>query len=205
MAGLVTALSVLASMASAYWAYRAVPRRRRIVVTTYAPCRLRPGESTRASSSRTTRQKSQPRYLTQVVIANQCPYDLTSGDFDQGRPLRIDFGAEFAEAPDVWSSAPGTEPPTWRVEGSAVLVGPDLVRPKSRVMVAARTVGLPDVSTSTPLIAFSVVNIRKEPPSREHAVLDLRMTTMVGLVLAALTVLAVVFALGITVSQQNHW
>jgi hypothetical protein len=65
-------------------------------------------------------------YVATLVVRNTGRLDVAAGAFED-RPLRFDLGAPILETLEVVSQPEGLRAPSTRLEGTAILIGPDKV------------------------------------------------------------------------------
>ncbi|WP_147312425.1 hypothetical protein [Thermomonospora umbrina] len=100
-------------------------------------------------------------YAVDVILAGRGRRDVPSSAFDGG-PLRLDVGAPIVEVLQVIDDPKCSTPtPRVRVDGSALLVGPDLIGRRQRIVFSLLVEDRPTLTCRSPLID---VPVGKGPP-----------------------------------------
>lgn len=80
-------------------------------------------------------------YLITLHIANRSRFDINSGDFDSGAPIRFDLGAKIVDVMKVSSDPETRVTPRVTVAKNQVEVGPSLIRRGQRIAITVLTEG----------------------------------------------------------------
>ncbi|MEU3452875.1 hypothetical protein ABZ671_04640 [Micromonospora sp. NPDC006766] len=141
----VALLALLVAVVTAYFARAAVfPPRRRLSVRLLKPARLlgsAGGEVGDLEVSRKGRVLEDPHIVT-IIMRNTGRHAISSSQFDQDRPIRIDLGAPI-EA--ILSAATGHSATCVAIDDQVILFGPELIRRKQEIQIQALTASAPQV------------------------------------------------------------
>ncbi|SCF23805.1 hypothetical protein GA0070558_1772 [Micromonospora haikouensis] len=128
-------------------------------------------------------------HVLEIRLTCQGRHDIPSAMFDGGQPLRLDVGVPIINVLDT-NSSPDTAPhPEWAADGTAITIGPSLIK-KNQTITFALLVDGPDPQLTCPhppLIDVDVQPGFSEPPG-----LRLSMTLIAIGVVAVLTVAGLV-------------
>ena len=75
--------------------------------------------------------------IVTITVANRSRRDIPSRAFDQQRPLRLDIDAEVLKIVDITSSPRGLTVPRLEADGTAVALGPSLIKTRQTITFSA--------------------------------------------------------------------
>ena len=143
-------------------------------------------------------QKVNDPYIGRLIVENVGQHDIESSSFDKGRPIRfrVDHQGSTGTFLDQENNPPGL-----RVDGDFILVGPELLRSKSKWILSFITDGRPTVK----LVNSYLINVKID----QRLVSDYHRgdwvgytITFIGIIIGALTA-ATIIAIGI-IGLVNH-
>ncbi|WP_146179875.1 hypothetical protein [Micromonospora sp. RP3T] len=189
----VALVGLIISGVAAYFAREALfPPKRRLAIRILAPAQLlRKGsdEVYGLEIERHGRVLENPHIVT-VVIRNTGRHAVASNDFDQGRPIRIDLGARV----ETLLGPPPKQ--IFSVDGSSLLIGPDVFKRKVELVIQVLTSSRPNFdrsSVSEHLVDATVkVEVNRFSESVDIGSRQLRVsaiTASAGMIIAILAIL----------------
>ncbi|XVU20975.1 hypothetical protein ACQPZJ_27310 [Actinoplanes sp. CA-054009] len=139
-------LGIVVALTAAFYAAQAVrPPRRRLTIRTLPPAPLLTKGAEELGAlivSHSDKPVLEPHTVT-VEIRNTGRFALGSDRYDQGRPIRLHLGVPIVELLNVSSTPPRKTAIAHCVTEDDLLVGPDLIRQRERVVLQVLTDGLP--------------------------------------------------------------
>jgi hypothetical protein len=97
-------------------------------------------------------------YIGRLTVENIGRQDIDSGSFDQGRPIRFEVHGARKEATFLDS---GGNPPGLHVRGNEILIGPELLRSRSKWTVAFVADGKPRIALADSYLVNAEIRERR--------------------------------------------
>jgi len=132
-------------------------------------------------------QRVNDPYIGRLTVENVGQHDIESSSFDQGRPIRFLVHHEGEMGTFLGQE---NDPPELRVDDDFILVGPELLRSRSKWTLSFITDGRPTVE----LAESYLINVKIS----QKPAIDQRQTSMASYVLVV-SVIAAIIGLAITI------
>ncbi len=129
-------------------------------------------------------------YVVALRVESRSREDIRSSDFDQGKPLVFDLGAEIVTALAIWADSDDTAP---TIEGSKIKIEPALIKKGQVLHFNLLTDGPSRLSFFSPLVNVKVV----EQDARYRRLNRRRIWTGYPLVCAGL--------IALYINSSRHW
>ncbi|MEV6527439.1 hypothetical protein AB0M43_36495 [Longispora sp. NPDC051575] len=190
-----TGIALVVAVISAVYARLAtLPPPRRLTITLYTSVEMNSGSKAGGSTRRPA-----VRYRTRIQVANDGKHAVTSAHFDQARPVLLELGVPVDKDLDVWPMNQQGATPVCAPVRTDVQLGPDLILPRSRFVIVAKTRSEPTkVGVSAPL-ADTTVRLRYEP--YPDPPLPPRRGALAVAALGTLVLVSAAFVLGVVISH----
>lgn len=156
------AAALLATVAGCWFAWRALlPSRREISITMQPPAALLARES---SSVQDVQVAVDGETITQPTIArleitNRGRHDITSANFHDGRPLRIDLGVPVVRVLEVTAAPLRGDLLRTEIDGTTLKIGPGLLSSGQQLLVQLLVSGTPQSSSGQSFLKHELVDV----------------------------------------------
>jgi hypothetical protein len=138
-------------------------------------------------------------YIGRLIVENAGSQDIDSSLFDQQRPMRFEVQGARKQATFL---DPEGNPPGLHVEGNCILIGPELLRSKSKWTISFVTDGRPKVV----LAKTYMVNVNVcEKPSESAVSIDSRISTFrfIGTIILMFLILLAGLIFGLVITAKT--